>query len=408
MLNLPPPSEQPRLRASHVYLDASVYRALQFDWGGRSLSGLTDLARRGLVRVLVTEITLREVKSLMDEMWSEANKSMQRVAVVLGQLGLGDAVSAVADGATCVAKMQEAFEKWLLRCNVLTCKCEANLSAIMDDYFAARPPFGSGKKKAEFPDAIVASMLRAWCAATEQSVYVVSIDGDLKACCAPEGPLIHAASVAEVVSHGTASAAVHDAVTAAIQESNWLFQTIQAEVTVLDVEVEEEPGYEVEVESVKLEDISIDEVFVLDFDGTDMTCSAGLTGEFALRARIEQEPMQYSERDWDPGYRHTQWINVPADLTAIFTASIAQGGSLVFANAQLNEPRIHVPWRAVERAIDAPTRHDPVRAARRYYERQSRLNRGWGYNLEAGQADPVDASPDDLGDGPARQAPTGL
>jgi len=35
--------------------------------------------------------------------------------------------------------------------------------------------------------------------------------GDLKACCAPEGPLIRAKSVAEVESHGTASAAMHDA-----------------------------------------------------------------------------------------------------------------------------------------------------------------------------------------------------
>src|SRR5271167_3154776 len=98
---IPPPIEQQRLRASHVYLDASVYRALQFDWGGRWLRALADLAHRGLIRVVVTEITLREVKSLMREMWSDANKSMQRFAVVLGQLGFGDAVSAMADEEAC-------------------------------------------------------------------------------------------------------------------------------------------------------------------------------------------------------------------------------------------------------------------------------------------------------------------
>jgi hypothetical protein len=274
--DIPPSSEQQCLRASHVYLDASVYRALQFDWGGRRLNALADLARRGLMRVVVTEITLREVKSLMHEMWSEANKSMQRFAVALGQLGLGDAISAVADEETCVAKMQEAFGQWLQRCKVWTCEYDANLQAIMDDYFGCRPPFGAGKKKAEFADAIVVSMLRAWCAVTKQSVYVVSPDGDLKACCASGGPLIHAASVAEVVSHGTASAAVHDAVEAAVQESDWFFQTMQAQVACLDVEVEEEPGYEVEVQSVKLEEMIIYGVDLLDFDGTNMTCSAYL------------------------------------------------------------------------------------------------------------------------------------
>ena len=98
-------------------------------------------------------------------------------------------------------------------------------------------------------------MLRAWCVATKQSVYIISKDNDLKACCAPEGPLIHAGSVAEVVSHGTASAAVHDAVTAAIKESDWFFRTMQAQVAGLSVEVEVEPEHEVEVEveAVKLE-----------------------------------------------------------------------------------------------------------------------------------------------------------
>jgi len=230
---IPPPIEQQRLRASHVYLDASVYRALQFDWGGRWLRALADLAHRGLIRVVVTEITLREVKSLMREMWSDANKSMQRFAVVLGQLGFGDAVSAMADEEACVVKMQDAFEKWLRRCSVWTCKYDADLPAIMDDYFGGKPPFGAGKKKAEFPDAIVVSMLQAWCVATKQSVYVVSQDGDLKACCALEGPLIHAGSVLEVVSHGTASAAVHDAVTAAIRESDWFLRTMRAQVATL-------------------------------------------------------------------------------------------------------------------------------------------------------------------------------
>jgi hypothetical protein len=353
--DVPPPSDQQHLRASHVYLDASVYRALQFDWGGRWLSALADLAHRGLVRVVVTDITLREVTSLMREMWSEANKSTQRFAVVLGQLGFGDTVSVMADEEACVVKLREAFEHWLWRCNVWTCKYDAGLPAIMDDYFGGRPPFGVGKKKAEFPDAIVASMLRAWCAATKQVVYVVSRDSDLKACCAPEGPLIHAGSVAEVVSHGTASAAVHAAVMAALKESDWFFRTMQAQIAHVSFQVE--TGYhhggetEVEIESVKLEDMSIYEVFILNFDGTNMTCSVNLIGELALCVRVEREPVQYSEKDWPSGYRHTQWVNMSALMPATVTAKVAEDGSVEFADAQLDESPFTVSWSVVEPAM---------------------------------------------------------
>jgi PIN domain len=174
----------------------------------------------------------------MREMWSEANKLVQRSAVALGQVGLSDTIVSLAEEEACVAKMQAAFERCLRSCNVWTCKYEPDLQAIMDDYFGGKPPFGAGRKKAEFPDAIVASMLRVWCAATEQAVYIVSLDGDLKGCCLPEGPLICAASVAEVVSHGNASVAVHDAVVAAVRSSEWLFRTMQSRVSDLSVEVE--------------------------------------------------------------------------------------------------------------------------------------------------------------------------
>ena len=86
-----------RLRAGYVFIDASVYRSLQFDWGGRWLSAFADLAGRGLVRVVMTEITRREVESLMREVWAEANRYAQKCATTLRQVGLDDAIDALAD-----------------------------------------------------------------------------------------------------------------------------------------------------------------------------------------------------------------------------------------------------------------------------------------------------------------------
>jgi hypothetical protein len=350
------PEERQQLKADHVYLDASVYRSLQFDWDGRWLSALADLVDRGLTRVVITDITKREVASLMREVWSEANKSVQRSAIALGQMGLVDAIASLGDEETCIAKMQAGFEKWLRRVNAWTCKYDADLSTILDDYFEGKPPFGPGKKKSEFPDAIVTAVLRSWCATTKQSVYVVAEDGDLRACCTQDGPLIYATSVKEVISHGTASVKVHDAVSAAVRDSEWFLHAMQCEVADLSVEVE--IGYrngaeiEVQVESLKLEEMSVDEVVVLDFDGSHMTCVVYLTNDVAMRVRVEQEPVQYSADVWDPGFHHTSWISVTLDLTATVKATLADDGSVELEGVQLDDNHISLPWRNIERIID--------------------------------------------------------
>ena len=157
------------------------------------------------------------------------------------------------------------------------------------------------------------------------------------------------------MSHGTASAAVHDAVISAIQESEWFFETMRDQVATLDVEAES--GYlhgakvEIEVESLKLEDIEVDEV-IIDSDGTNMTCTAYLPAQVAIRTRILREAMMYGEDDWDLGSRHTQWITVSVGLTATITVERAADGSVELVDASLDDRRITISWNDIERALD--------------------------------------------------------
>jgi hypothetical protein len=346
----------PRLRAEFIYIDASVYRALQFDWDGRWLSALADLVRRGLIRVVITDITKREVQSLIREFWFEANKSIQKSATALRQLGLADTVDALANEQASVATMVDAFERWLERVNVFVCKNSPDIGAILEDYFAGSPPFGTGHKKAEFPDGIVASMLRAWCATTGLSTYVVSHDGDLKACCSADGPLVFAASIGEVISHGIASAALHDAITVAVRESEYFTGIVSSQICDLSVTVE--TGYRngarinVEVETVTSDEVVIDEVIVEGFDGTSMTCYVYFSANLFLQAQVEQEPVQYSDNEWDSGYQHRQTVSVWQTLSATVTASPVSDDEVDLEDVYLHERRLEIPWRDVAREIE--------------------------------------------------------
>jgi hypothetical protein len=68
-----PESNAAHLRTRFISVDTQALRKARFDWNGRSLSKLAEFARQGQVRLLVTDITIGEVKS------SSENCSLRQV-----------------------------------------------------------------------------------------------------------------------------------------------------------------------------------------------------------------------------------------------------------------------------------------------------------------------------------------
>ncbi|WP_334037567.1 PIN domain-containing protein [Burkholderia gladioli] len=54
----------------------------------------------------------------------------------------------------------------------------AELDRVLDLYFDGKPPFGTGNKRHEFPDAIALLGIDAWCKAANSGIIVVSTDAD--------------------------------------------------------------------------------------------------------------------------------------------------------------------------------------------------------------------------------------
>jgi hypothetical protein len=77
----------PHLRTKHVFIDTQAFRKARFDWDGRSLSKLTEFAKQGHLRVLVTDVTIREVRSQLRDVLAEAQSAVVKHSAILAQLG---------------------------------------------------------------------------------------------------------------------------------------------------------------------------------------------------------------------------------------------------------------------------------------------------------------------------------
>jgi hypothetical protein len=193
------------LETRYLFIDTSVYRRLAFDWTGRTLHRLSSLIDQRHIILVVTEITIREMKSNIKEMGYEALKPIRRWASFIRRMG--GRVPPLDKEADLIEGLEKEIDRWHKDRRAIIVGADVNLRTILEDYFLRRPPF-SDKKKAEFPDAIVVSQLKQWCLENESSIYVASDDIDMKECCEPGGALIFA-DITKVISLTQASEEFH-------------------------------------------------------------------------------------------------------------------------------------------------------------------------------------------------------
>jgi len=87
-------------------------------------------------------------------------------------------------------KSYDVFDEFMSGCSTEVVEADGiDPEELLSMYFEKKPPFGDGKKKAEFPDAISVLSLKKHLQGDEK-IYVISDDGDLKACCDGDPQLI--------------------------------------------------------------------------------------------------------------------------------------------------------------------------------------------------------------------------
>ena len=141
--------------------------------------------------MILAETVTREVAGKIEDSVSRKFESAKSgIDKALGAFGtreytLEQLLNQITGGRTPDQVAQDAFSEFLnySNCEILNDAELVDVPSIFDDYFSGRPPFGSEKKKNEFPDAIALNALERTSRERSIGILTVSADGDWENYC---------------------------------------------------------------------------------------------------------------------------------------------------------------------------------------------------------------------------------
>jgi hypothetical protein len=286
------------LRTANVFLDTQVFVDAGFNYRSARLASITDLAASDRIRVFLTDITVRELQAGIKAAIEEArpsrpkgilrNSELPQVTQLLELLDLGEVEREL------IGQLQVFLKN--ARVTVLRISGDS-IEPVLERYFRRLPPFGAGKNKAEFPDALALETLRGWCRNCGQGMAVVSRDEGMRAACSGEGPLFHFPDLPKYLD---AVASEQPAVYKFVREEVHLRHEEVLELARIAFEDLEfyVPDLEVEILELELTDIEYEgEVEVVDLKATEATVELDAWLTFEVTARFVELGSGFYERE---------------------------------------------------------------------------------------------------------------
>ncbi|MFK5915644.1 MAG: PIN domain-containing protein [Woeseiaceae bacterium] len=183
-----------KLESRTVFIDTQPFMKMGLNFNHPALQSFLELCKENKLSYLTTSVVKREVESKIRTSIEEALNSLQgfrrkaRLLENIDDKNIKELFNEIeVEGVH--KKAIAVFESFLADSNsrILDAK-SVNTEEILELYFNKKAPFGDGKKKSEFPDAIsIHSLLKE---IGENKAYVISDDQDMKNVCKESKSLI--------------------------------------------------------------------------------------------------------------------------------------------------------------------------------------------------------------------------
>lgn len=177
-------------RVTALSVDTNIFDQKRLQLNSTSMQALARLKERPFRFILSSTVAKEVVAHLTkaaEDALQTANKSIGRAlfAFETSHPTRIQLLEQISGGTTPAYAASQRWDKFIkdTGCEVLEDAMLVPTTTIYDAYFAGKPPFGSGRKKDEFPDALALHALEETASKEGTGILVVSKDGDWRAYC---------------------------------------------------------------------------------------------------------------------------------------------------------------------------------------------------------------------------------
>lgn len=292
------------LKTRNIFIDTEVFVSNNF-FQNKNLQRLAEFGNSETVNLYLTEITKNEIQSNIKENLLNAQQDINNFKKLISNKGK-------------ILKNLQNFQPYLdlpklevnLNFDELSIELEnfikngkvkfiafelANITDVVNNYFNQKPPFSLGKKKYEFPDAIVLSAIENWCKKEKEQIYVISDDTDFKSYISNE--IITIPNIKIML----------DKINKQYQTDETLWITAIFEINKDNIiekinetfleKIYDEIGFEIEISDVKIEETILYDALLVEENSSSKENIFQLDFEITFTAEVTYDDYTYSSYD---------------------------------------------------------------------------------------------------------------
>ena len=314
------------LETRHAFLDTQVFIAANFQYLSGNLLKIAQLSKEGRVVLHLTEITVQEIETNIIKAVKEAKSAInafRKKGKILwnSQNPFFGCIFSRFDIDAVQADLIGQFHQFLETTGTDIIDISyVDIHSIFSKYFGNIPPFGSGKKKSEFPDAFALAALEHWCEENQLSLYIVSNDNDLKSACKSIASLLHINKIEELIEIIIFE---DENVPEIVFE---LLENVQNEIDQKIIELFSNLGFwlddqDGDVENVKVKSINYLETYLANIDGDTATFNFSYSLTFSADITYKDFSYAFYDKEVDRYYM-VEWIKKTITREKTFPAKV--------------------------------------------------------------------------------------